>query len=99
MISLTAKIANNSKYNTPNVVYRGTDKLTDTYLVQIQGIALTPLGARILLGTSTEHMGSYEVECNSYPSHVCRLSYKTWNVQSGFGQEQEMKSLGPADIS
>ena len=48
MISLTAKIANNSKYNTPNVVYRGTDKLTDTYLVQIQGIALTPLGARIV---------------------------------------------------
>ena len=48
MISLTEKIANNTKYNTPNVVYRGTDKLTDTYLVQIQGIALTPLGARIL---------------------------------------------------
>ena len=48
MISLTAKIANNSKYNTPNVVYRGTDTLTDTYLVQIQGIALTPLGARII---------------------------------------------------
>ena len=47
MISLTEKIANNTKYNTPNVVYRGTDKLTDTYLVQIQGIALTPLGARI----------------------------------------------------
>ena len=47
MISLTAKIANNSKYNTPKVIYRGTDKLTDTYLVRIQGIALTPLGARI----------------------------------------------------
>ena len=49
MISLTEKIANNTKYNTPNVVYRGTDKLTDTYLVQIQGIALTPLGARIVV--------------------------------------------------
>ena len=48
MISLTEKIANNTKYNTPNVVYRGTDKLTDTYLVQIQGIALTPLGARMI---------------------------------------------------
>ena len=28
MISLTAKIANNSKYNTPNVICRGTDTLT-----------------------------------------------------------------------
>jgi hypothetical protein len=33
---------------------------------------------------------------NSYPSHVCRFSYMTWNVQSGFGYEQEMS---PADTS
>jgi hypothetical protein len=33
MICLTAKIA----INNPNVIYRGTDKLTDIYLVQIRG--------------------------------------------------------------
>ena len=32
MISLTAKIANNSKYNTPNVISRGTDKQTNTQI-------------------------------------------------------------------
>jgi hypothetical protein len=30
---------------------------------------------KILLGISAKHMSSYEVEINSSPGHVCRLSY------------------------
>jgi hypothetical protein len=36
--------------------------------------------------------GMYD-KVNSYPSHICRLSYKTWNVQSGFGHEQEQEMI------
>ncbi len=57
---------------------------------------------KILFGISAEHMGSDEVECmtKSIPIQVTYVdSYTTWNVQSGFGHEQEMIALGPANTS